>query len=115
MSTFNGFADDEARSVKHRARKADYGHSVVETVTRRRGSAFVFRYTVVCQCGWTASSRSSVAAVGYRHAAHMNKLSDVELSRCEWFAACDRPATHDETHPILGTVPACDRCVTIGL
>jgi hypothetical protein len=29
---------------------------------------------------------------------------------CQWFALCDNPATHDEPHPILGTVPTCDRC-----
>lgn len=29
---------------------------------------------------------------------------------CEWFAACDRPATHSEPHPILGSVPTCDQC-----
>lgn len=29
---------------------------------------------------------------------------------CQWFAACDRIATHDEQHPILGNVPTCDPC-----
>lgn len=33
---------------------------------------------------------------------------------CEWFALCTNAATHDEPHPILGPVPACDRCPTIG-
>lgn len=37
-----------------------------------------------------------------------------DLGRCLWFAGCDRPATHREPHPILGLVPACDRCPTIG-
>lgn len=31
--------------------------------------------------------------------------------RCEWFGWCDRRATHHVSHPALGTVPACDRCV----
>jgi hypothetical protein len=29
---------------------------------------------------------------------------------CRWFANCDRIATHDEPHPILGSVPTCDPC-----
>lgn len=29
---------------------------------------------------------------------------------CEWFALCDREATGFIAHPILGTVPICDRC-----
>lgn len=30
---------------------------------------------------------------------------------CEWYALCDRPAAHQVRHPILGTVPTCQRCV----
>lgn len=33
---------------------------------------------------------------------------------CSWFAMCAEPATHYEPHPILGLVPACDRCPQIG-
>lgn len=33
---------------------------------------------------------------------------------CQWFARCDNYATHAEPHPILGSVPACDRCPGIG-
>lgn len=33
---------------------------------------------------------------------------------CQWFARCDNYATHAEPHPMLGFVPACDRCVKIG-
>ena len=33
---------------------------------------------------------------------------------CEWFLRCTNEATHLEPHPILGEVPACDRCVKIG-
>jgi hypothetical protein len=35
-------------------------------------------------------------------------------NECEWFAGCGNAATHMEPHPILGQVPACDRCPTIG-
>jgi hypothetical protein len=31
---------------------------------------------------------------------------------CEWFALCDRPATGFTPHPVLGSVPTCDRCAT---
>jgi hypothetical protein len=38
-----------------------------------------------------------------------------DLGGCEWFALCDRAATHMETHPAFpGGVPACDRCASIG-
>jgi hypothetical protein len=33
---------------------------------------------------------------------------------CRWFAHCTLPATHMELHPIIGQVPACDRCTKIG-
>ena len=29
---------------------------------------------------------------------------------CEWFAACGRPAVVLVPHPVLGQVPACQRC-----
>lgn len=38
----------------------------------------------------------------------------VPAQLCQWFAKCDRPATHLEPHPVLGPVPACDRCPVIG-
>jgi hypothetical protein len=39
----------------------------------------------------------------------------VDLGGCEWFALCDRDATHLEAHPAFpGGVPACDRCASIG-
>jgi hypothetical protein len=31
---------------------------------------------------------------------------------CEWFAMCKNEATTNVPHPILGTVPTCDRCCT---
>lgn len=36
------------------------------------------------------------------------------VPRCEWFAACENPATHEEPHPVLGAVPCCDRCAKVG-
>jgi len=30
--------------------------------------------------------------------------------RCQWFALCDREATHIRRHPVLGNVPICPRC-----
>jgi hypothetical protein len=39
----------------------------------------------------------------------------VDLGECQWFALCDRAATHMEAHPAIpGGVPACDRCASIG-
>jgi len=29
---------------------------------------------------------------------------------CQWFLLCDHPATGTMAHPILGSVPICDRC-----
>ena len=29
---------------------------------------------------------------------------------CEWFALCENPATREHPHPVLGSVPICDRC-----
>jgi hypothetical protein len=29
---------------------------------------------------------------------------------CRWFLGCENPATHTQSHPILGDVPICDRC-----
>ena len=30
---------------------------------------------------------------------------------CEWFAKCWNPARVAISHPVLGWVPACDRCI----
>lgn len=30
--------------------------------------------------------------------------------RCEWFGWCDRRAVVRIGHPVLGSVPACERC-----
>lgn len=34
-------------------------------------------------------------------------------TRCEWFALGENDATHDEPHPVLGSVPCCDRCAAV--
>jgi len=38
------------------------------------------------------------------------KTGKINLGPCRWFALCTNPATTLEPHPILGTVPICDRC-----
>lgn len=32
------------------------------------------------------------------------------IMQCTWFARCPNDATHLVPHPIIGYVPACDRC-----
>jgi hypothetical protein len=32
------------------------------------------------------------------------------MTICQWFLLCDRPATGTTPHPVLGSVPTCDRC-----
>lgn len=32
------------------------------------------------------------------------------LLTCEWFALCENVATATEPHPILGSIPICERC-----
>lgn len=34
------------------------------------------------------------------------------IDRCAWFARCTNPATGTTSHPVLGSVPTCDRCHT---
>lgn len=36
--------------------------------------------------------------------------TDPGLGTCAWFAGCGRPATGSTSHPVLGSVPTCDRC-----
>lgn len=33
------------------------------------------------------------------------------MNKCEWFARCEREATHLVRHGVLGEVPTCERCV----
>lgn len=41
---------------------------------------------------------------------------DRDPNRCAWFLLCDAPASLTVTHPTLGDVPACRRClVRVGL
>lgn len=32
------------------------------------------------------------------------------MTFCQWFAHCENEATTTKSHPVLGAVPACDRC-----
>lgn len=56
----------------------------------------------------------------YKHAgsdAARQAITDEITTRdtvCAWFAGCSNSATHLEPHPVLGAVPACDRCSNIG-
>jgi hypothetical protein len=58
MMTWNGYKPGESRTTKHRARKADAGHSVVATTTTLT-PAYRWRYKVVCQCGKTYTGRTT--------------------------------------------------------
>lgn len=40
-------------------------------------------------------------------------LTDGDLI-CEWFAMCTNTADRLVAHPVLGAVPSCGRCQTIG-
>jgi hypothetical protein len=35
----------------------------------------------------------------------------MSLEMCRWFALCDRAATRAQDHPVLGSVPICERCL----
>jgi hypothetical protein len=45
----------------------------------------------------------------YRNAAGA-LIGSAEVAPCQWFAACDRSAVTTVAHPVLGDVPACQRC-----
>lgn len=32
------------------------------------------------------------------------------LPVCQWFGACQNVAVGEQSHPVLGSVPICDRC-----
>ena len=53
------------------------------------------------------SYRDSAASI--QRAASRLSLS-VNPTTCEWFATCTNPAVIHIHHPILGAVPACQRC-----
>jgi hypothetical protein len=36
--------------------------------------------------------------------------AEASLVPCQWFAACNNPATTFRTHPYLGDVPICAQC-----
>lgn len=37
-------------------------------------------------------------------------MTKTATQTCEWFALCDKPAAGNVAHPILGSVPTCQRC-----
>ena len=39
-------------------------------------------------------------------------MTGEQQQQCEWVALCDRPAEHLVSHPTLGSVPTCARCIT---
>jgi hypothetical protein len=45
----------------------------------------------------------------------MSRQDHTEVANplCQWFAACDRPALGALPHPVLGHVPACERCAQV--
>lgn len=80
MSTYNGYAPDEERTVTLRRHLRDAGHSAVELTTRRVGADFRFRYALRCECGAQMSGWDR-AALGYRHAAHVR--AELGISRLD--------------------------------
>lgn len=45
---------------------------------------------------------------------HVDGGIDHVSGLCEWFALCTNAATHNKPHPVLGSVPCCGRCASIG-
>src|SRR4051794_12035787 len=44
-------------------------------------------------------------------AAEVNRLAvETGAFPCQWFAGCENAATQLRAHPVLRTVPICDRC-----
>lgn len=60
-----------------------------------------------------AGRRAHIAAVDKGHGT-LNEVRIVSVERvCRWLARCKNIATQDLHHPVLGAVPACDRCVDL--
>ena len=72
------------------------------TVTLRDGTKHVGKLTI--------NNARGVQLDG-PHGAYFNRADVVSVGQvCQWFALCDREATTTVAHPILGDVPACERC-----
>ena len=41
----------------------------------------------------------------------MKKKIKPQKNQCMWFALCDKKAVTTVSHPILGEVPICQRCL----
>jgi len=61
--TYNGFKPGEARSQKHRPKKADNGHSVVRTTVYLKRSGLRFGYIVQCECGKVYTGKVQQTAI----------------------------------------------------
>jgi hypothetical protein len=57
MMIVNGLLPGETRSKKHRPKRADNGHSIVESSTTLHRSGWGFRYAVTCECGKRYTSK----------------------------------------------------------
>lgn len=73
MIIYNGFRPGERRTTKHKSRKIDQGHSVIESSTRRAGDDFRFHYSVKCECGKIYKSRDDIARAYRSHEEHLSK------------------------------------------
>jgi hypothetical protein len=63
----------------------------------------------VNRCGPSASTGAAIEEQGV--GAGMTRLQGRgAVVMCEWFAMCGREATATVQHPILGSVPVCERC-----
>lgn len=73
MVIYNGFEPGERRATKHKPRKIDQGHSVIESATRRAGDDFRFHYSVKCECGNIYKSRTGIERAYRSHGEHLSK------------------------------------------
>lgn len=80
MTTYNGLAVGEERTVKVRPKAGDNGHSLVRMTTIRPTSRFKLHYRARCECGQVFRSKISVVEISYAHRRHKR----TELRKAEW-------------------------------